>query len=65
MYDSGSITNIRTVEGEIRVFSIAIGQPQGSSLSPYLFTLAMDELAKHTQNQILWCMFFTDDVILR
>ena len=64
MYDNSSITNIRIVREETREFSIAIGLHQDSSLSSYSFTLVIDELAKHTQNQILWCMFFADDMIL-
>ena len=46
MYDN-SVTSIRTVEGETMEFPITIGVHQGSSLSPYLFALVIDELTKH------------------
>jgi hypothetical protein len=59
MYD-----NIVTSDGDTNDFSINIGLHQGSSLSPYLFTLVMDEVTRDIQGGIAWCMLFVDDVIL-
>ena len=45
-------------------FPINIGLHQGSTLSPYLFVLVMDEVIRDIQGDILWCMLFADDVVL-
>jgi Reverse transcriptase (RNA-dependent DNA polymerase) len=45
-------------------FPIKIGLHQGSTLSPYIFTLVMDEITNDIQEDILWCMLFADDVKL-
>ncbi|KAH9609967.1 hypothetical protein KSS87_004170 [Heliosperma pusillum] len=37
---------------------------QGSTLSPFLFVIVMDELTRATQNNISWCMMFSDDIVL-
>ena len=33
-------------------------------MSPYLFALVTDEVARDTQGDISWCMLFADDVVL-
>jgi Reverse transcriptase (RNA-dependent DNA polymerase) len=58
------VTCARAYDGESNIFSIKIGLHQGSALSPYIFTLAMDEITKGIQGDILWCMLFADDAVL-
>ena len=63
MYE-GAVTAIRSPAGESREFPITVGLHQGSALSPYLFTLIMDELTGHIQDEVPWCMLFADDIVL-
>jgi Reverse transcriptase (RNA-dependent DNA polymerase) len=58
------MTDVRACEDESDVFPIKIELHQGSALSPYIFTLVMDEIMKDIQRDILLCMFFADDVVL-
>jgi hypothetical protein len=59
MYD-----NVVTSDEDTNDFSINIGLYQGSSLSPYLFALVMDEVTRDIQGSIHWCILFADGVIL-
>ena len=63
MYD-GAIASVRTTGRETNEFVITVGLHQGSTLSPYLFVLVMDELTRHIQEEVPWCMLFADDVVL-
>ncbi|KAJ7979012.1 Retrovirus-related Pol polyprotein LINE-1 [Quillaja saponaria] len=63
MYE-GVLTRVRTVDGMTGEFPITIGVHQGSSLSPYLFALVMDELTYNIQDRAPWCMLFADDIVL-
>jgi Reverse transcriptase (RNA-dependent DNA polymerase) len=58
------VTCVRICDGESDVFSIKIGLHQGSTLSPYIFSLVMDEIRKDIQGDIPWCMLFADNVVL-
>ncbi|KAL5194659.1 Protein transport protein Sec24-like CEF [Glycine soja] len=63
MYDRVS-TSVRTQGGESDDFPITIGLYQGSTLSPYLFTLILDVLTEQIQEIALRCMLFADDIVL-
>lgn len=58
------MTSIRTSDGYTDEFPINIRLHQRSALSPYLFTLVMDEITRDLHEDILWCMLFADDVVL-
>jgi Reverse transcriptase (RNA-dependent DNA polymerase) len=58
------VTCVRASDSESDIFSIKIGLHQGLVLSPYIFTLVMDEITKDIQGDISWCMRFADDVML-
>nr|XP_016463846.1 PREDICTED: uncharacterized protein LOC107786862 [Nicotiana tabacum] len=63
MYD-GAKTWVRTVGGDSDDFSVVMGLHQGSALNPFLFALVMDALTYHIQEDVPWCMLFTDDIVL-
>ena len=60
----GAETRVRTCRGDTEPFKITMGLHQDSALSPYLFALVMDELTKHIQTEVPWCMLFADDIVL-
>jgi hypothetical protein len=47
-----TVTSVRTKGGITSEFPITIGLHQGSTLSPYLFVLAMDELIRSIQDEV-------------
>jgi Reverse transcriptase (RNA-dependent DNA polymerase) len=55
---------VRACDGESDAFPIKIGLHQGSALSPYIFTLVMNEITNDIQGDISWCMLFADDMML-
>jgi Reverse transcriptase (RNA-dependent DNA polymerase) len=57
-------TCVRTPVGISGEFPNTIGLHQGSALSPYLFTLIIDEITKHIHKTIPECMLFADDIVL-
>ncbi|KAJ7949585.1 Retrovirus-related Pol polyprotein LINE-1 [Quillaja saponaria] len=63
MYE-GVMTRVQTVDDMTGEFPITIGVHQGSSLSPYLFSLVIDELTYNIQDKAPWCMLFADDIVL-
>nr|XP_033517432.1 uncharacterized protein LOC117281687 [Nicotiana tomentosiformis] len=63
MYD-GSKTRVSMVGGDSEQFSVVMGLHQGSALSPFLFSLVMDALTHSIQGEVLWCMLFTDNIVL-
>jgi len=57
-------SSVRTATGDTKVFLIDIGLHQGSTLSPFLFAIVLDKLTKEIQDEVPWCMMFTDDIVL-
>ena len=63
MYE-GNRTIVKTPGGDTEGLPISIGLHRGSALSPFLFVLVMDELTRHIQEDVPWCMLFADDIVL-
>ncbi|XP_019232496.1 PREDICTED: uncharacterized protein LOC109213191 [Nicotiana attenuata] len=63
MYD-GAKTRVRTAGGDSDFFSVEIGLHQGSVLSPFLFSLALDSLTRRIKGEVPWCLIFADDIVL-
>jgi Reverse transcriptase (RNA-dependent DNA polymerase) len=49
---TNTVTCVRACDGESDTFPIKIGLHQGSALSPYIFTLVMDEITNDIQEDI-------------
>ncbi|XP_070045041.1 uncharacterized protein [Nicotiana tomentosiformis] len=60
----GAKTWVRTAGGDSEYFSVDMGLHQGSTLSPFLVSLAMYALTLHIQGEVPWCMLFADDIVL-
>jgi hypothetical protein len=60
----GASISVRRQDGDTDDFPITIGLHQGSTLSPYLFTLVLDVLMEHVQELALRCMLFAVRIVL-
>jgi Reverse transcriptase (RNA-dependent DNA polymerase) len=58
------VTYIRACDGDSDPFFIKMWLHQWSALSPYIFTLVMNEITNDIQWDISWYMLFDDDVVL-
>lgn len=58
MYDK-FVTSVRTTDGNTNVFLINIELHQCSVLSPYLFTLVIDEITRDIHEISLVCFLLT------
>lgn len=57
-------TCVRTPVGDIEYFPVEIGVHQGSVLSHFLFVVFLDIITRDIQDNVPWCMLFTDDIVL-
>ena len=60
----GAKTSARSAAGDTEHFPIDIELHQGLALSPFLFTIIIDELTRKIQDEVPWCILFTDDIVL-
>ena len=63
MMMKGVVTNVRTNCGGADEFPVTRGLHQRSALSSYLFTLTIDKLIVHIQEEVPWCILFEDDIV--
>ena len=49
---------------ESDTIKVGVGLHQGSSMSPYLFAMIMDVLARRIKDISPWCMLYADDIVL-
>jgi len=56
--------SVRASRAVTNGFCIDIDLHQGSTLSHFLFTLVVDVLTRGIQDELLWCILFTDDIVL-
>ena len=45
-------------------FPVKVGLHQGSTLSPFIFSVIMEEISKSIWETVPWCMIFADDIVL-
>ena len=57
-------TRVKTRCGLTQYFNIEVGLHQGSTLSPLLFIIIMDVLARSIQRDPPWAMLFADDLVI-
>ena len=63
MYE-GARTRVKSSVGITDIIPVGVGLHQGSSLSPYLFAMIMDVLARGIKDLSPWCMLYADDIVL-
>ena len=63
MYDR-VLTNIQTPVEITEPFPVKVRLHQGSTLSPCILTVIMEEISKSIWETVPWCMIFADDIVL-
>ena len=63
MYE-GARTRVKSRVGITDMIPVGVGLHKGSSLSPYLFAMIMDELARGIKDISPRCMLYADDIVL-
>ncbi|KAK3571803.1 hypothetical protein QTP86_020595 [Hemibagrus guttatus] len=63
MYER-SRTVVRCAVGQTEEFKVEVGLHQGSSLSPFLFAMVMDQLSEEVRQESPWTMMFADDIVI-
>ncbi|KAK3536514.1 hypothetical protein QTP86_013837 [Hemibagrus guttatus] len=63
MYER-SRTVVRCAVGQTEEFKVEVGMHQGSTLSPFLFAIVMDQLSEEVRQESHWTMMFADDIVI-
>ncbi|KAK3524328.1 hypothetical protein QTP70_028059, partial [Hemibagrus guttatus] len=63
MYER-SRTVVRCAVGQTEEFKVEVGLHQGSTLSPFLFAIVMDQLSEEVRQESSWTMMFADDIVI-
>ncbi|KAK3546853.1 hypothetical protein QTP86_003744 [Hemibagrus guttatus] len=54
----------RCAVGQTDEFKVEVGLHQGSALSPFLFSMVMDQLSEEVRQESPWTMMFADDIVI-
>ena len=60
----GARTLVRTSFGEAEMFPVTVGLHQGSSPSPYIFDIIMEELGRGIIEPAQWDLLFADNIVI-
>ena len=64
MMFQGAKTVVRTAAGDTGPFEVNVGVHQGSVLSPLLFIIVMDSVARKAGSSLPWEILYADDLVL-
>ena len=59
-----ALLRVCTLGRDTKYFRVWMSLHHGSTLSPFLCTLVMDVLSGPIHGDVLWCMLFSDDIML-